>query len=238
MLPLNQIINDDCLEVINKFPDNCIDAVITDPPFGIGLEYNGVKENCDNPVDYWNWLKHIIRELERVIKEGGFIAIWQSNKYFKYMWDWFGADINIIIVAHNFSQIHSGAFRNSYDIVITKYKGKPILPEYRETSRDFFVADTATVIAKAKNNIERNHPCPRPLDAVEYLVKNFVVERGIVLDPFLGSGTTAVACEKLGRKWIGIEVDSDYCDLSKKRIKPWINQTRFSVFKEQKNYLG
>lgn len=64
-----------------------------------------------------------------------------------------------------------------------------------------------------------NHPTVKPVALMEYLIKLVTVNGGVVLDPFLGSGTTAVACEKLGRRWIGIEISKEYCDIAVKRIK-------------------
>ena len=65
---------------------------------------------------------------------------------------------------------------------------------------------------------EKDHPCPKPLGLWEKLINLFSEEGDTILDPFLGSGTTAVACERLGRNWIGIEIDADYCKIAEKRI--------------------
>ena len=74
--------------------------------------------------------------------------------------------------------------------------------------------DTPEAKAKKKAKYEENHS-----------------EAGdIILDPFLGSGTTAVACEKLQRRWIGIEISKEYYEIAKKQIEPWINQTRINAF--------
>jgi len=71
-----------------------------------------------------------------------------------------------------------------------------------------------------------NHPTVKPIKLMEYLVKLVSKEGSTVLDPFLGSGTTAIACEKLGRKWIGIEREEDYIKIAKARLKPFIEQTK------------
>jgi DNA modification methylase len=84
-------------------------------------------------------------------------------------------------------------------------------------SRDFFVANTAPVIARP-GNIEKAHPCPRPLDLITHLVGQWVRPETICLDPFMGSGTTGVACAQLGRKFIGIEIERKYFDIACERI--------------------
>ena len=63
------------------------------------------------------------------------------------------------------------------------------------------------------------HPCMKPLNIIERLVQTYSREGDIVLDCFMGSGQTAIACERLGRQWIGIERDADYCKLAERRIK-------------------
>ena len=101
----NMIICGNSLEVLKTFPSEFVDAVVIDPPFGIGKNYCGGKELFDNPEDYWKWLQPIYVEHLRCLKPGGFVAIWQTQKYFPYFWDWFGKDIHIYIGAKNFVQI-------------------------------------------------------------------------------------------------------------------------------------
>jgi site-specific DNA-methyltransferase (adenine-specific)/modification methylase len=85
-------------------------------------------------------------------------------------------------------------------------------------TRDFHIANTAPVIGQA-SNIERGHPCPRPLDQVTHIINQWVRPNSICLDPFMGSGTTGVAAIQLGRKFIGIEREPKYFDIACKRIE-------------------
>ena len=64
-----------------------------------------------------------------------------------------------------------------------------------------------------------DHPSPKPLDFMLKLIKRFTEAGDTVIDPFMGSGTTALVCERLQRRWIGIELSRDYCDLIKQRIE-------------------
>ena len=81
--------------------------------------------------------------------------------------------------------------------------------------RDYVAVGTGKV-DKSKDNI---HPAQYPPELVEWIVKLLCPEDGLVLDPFVGSGTTAVACKKLGRKFVGIEVDPDYCEVARNRLQ-------------------
>ena len=209
----------DALEFLKQIESNSIDAVIIDPPFGIGFKYQD-KEKNTNPKDYWNFLKPIYEECLRVLKDGGFIAIWQTQLYFKYFWDWFGEDIHIYAGCKNFVQLRKTPINYAYDPVVMKYKlAKELLrPLKPKRNVDFFVSNTAKWVTQ-KDSLARKHPCPRPIDQVEQIIENFVIPKGLVLDCFMGSGTTAIICKKLNRSFIGCDNNQEYVDLANKRLE-------------------
>lgn len=209
-----------CLDLISEIPDSSIDAIVTDPPFGIGYDYNGRKDVANNPEDYIKWFKPILLEFDRVLKPGGFLAIWQSNKYFKYFWDWFGDDIHIYAGCKNFVQLCKIPINSAFDPIIMKYKNgsTPLTPKKVRRNVDYFVAQTGQAILQV-NSPFRDFPCQRPLDQVITILENFVIENGIVLDPFLGSGTILEACEKTNRDCIGFEIDTRWEWMYPKRLK-------------------
>ena len=210
------IIHGDCVEKLKCFKDKSIDAVITDPPFGIGFKYNQHKDH-QTAEEYWAWFGPIYQEILRVTKDGGLIAIWQTQLNFKYFWNWFGDDIHIYIGAKNFVQLRKTPINYGYDPIVMKYKsGTPLSPLKPKRNIDFFVANPAKFVTE-KNSLAKQHPCPRPIDQVTQIVENFSI--GTVLDPFMGSGTTGVACKNLGREFIGIEIDKTYFKLAQQRMK-------------------
>ena len=75
-----------------------------------------------------------------------------------------------------------------------------------------------------KHKEKRYHPTQKPIFVIKNLIERFSEPKDIILDSFLGSGTTGVACEKLGRRWIGIEISEKYCEIAKKRIRAEANQ--------------
>lgn len=212
----------DCLgpEGLPTLPDASVDAVVTDPPFGIGQTYGGVREEAADPDTYWRWFRPYYTEMLRVLRPGGFFACWQTQLYFRYFWDWFGDDIHIYCAAKNFVQMRPTAINYAYDPVIMFYKpGESLLrPRKPLRSVDFFVANTAPLVSDA-NRPEKAHPCPRPLDQVMEIVENFTLPGGLVLDPFLGSGTTAEACYRLGRRCKGFELKSEYVEIAVSRLR-------------------
>jgi DNA modification methylase len=214
------LLQGDCLDILPTLDAGSVDAIVTDPPFGIGFLYGDSKEQASNPEDYWAWLQPRYDRALQCLKPGGFVAVWQTQLYFPYLWEWFGDGIHVYCAAKNFVQIRPTPINYAYDPVVMFYKpgADPLRPAKPKRSVDFFVANSAAVISD-KNRIEKGHPCPRPLDQVREILDNFVIEGGIVLDPFLGSGTTAKGCLQTGRRCIGIEIEPRYIAIIKRRVK-------------------
>jgi DNA modification methylase len=209
----------DCLDVMRSMSDGCVDAVVMDPPFGIGFDYSGTKEVASTPDEYWAWLGPHYAEALRCLKPGGFIAVWQAALNFRHFWEWFGTDIRIYAACKNFVQIRKTPINYAFDPVVMRYKAGdiPRRPAKPKRSVDFFVANTAAVVSD-KTRIEKGHPCPRPLDQVREIVSNFTIPGGVILDPFMGSGTGALACLETGRSFIGIENHEPYFAIAERRI--------------------
>ncbi len=210
------IYHGDCREILPQLNVKA-DALITDPPFGIGFTYQEVEKH-NNPESYWHWLKPIYESCLTKLNLGAFIAIWQAQLYFKHFWEWFGDGIHIYIGAKNFVQLRKTAIQYGYDPIVVKYKNgaSPLRPEKPSRNIDFFVSNTAKWVTQTESII-RQHPCPRPLDQVIQLIENFVILSGLILDPFLGSGTTCFCAKKLNRRCIGIEIEEKYCDIAARR---------------------
>lgn len=208
----------DAAEWVPTLPSESVDALVTDPPFGIGFDYGGRREAACSAEDYWRWLGPLYREALRCVRPGGFVAVWQSQLYFRRLWDWFGEGIHVYAACKNFVQLRPTPINHGYDPVVVFYKpgAKPLAPEGWWRNLDFYVANTSDMRTRTDT---RWHPCPRPPDQVRELLENFVVEGGLVLDPFAGSGTAALACLQTGRRFVGCEVRPDYHGLASRRIE-------------------
>ena len=201
----------DCLEILPTLGK--VDAVVTDPPYGIGFKY---ASHDDTPEGYGVWLWSILEEAERHCSEGAPVFVWQAMLNVRRFHQWFPREWRLFAAAKNFVQIRPTAMQFAYDPVVVWWSpGKPWSAGTQ--SRDFHIANTASVIADT-SNIERGHPCPRPLDQVTHVIEQWCRHGSTALDPFMGSGTTGVACAKLGRRFIGIEIDPGYFDIACKRI--------------------
>lgn len=211
----------DCIEVLPHLSK--VDAVVTDPPYGIGFKY---ASHDDSPEGYGEWLWSVIEKCEQILSDGGPVFVFQAMLNVRHFSNWFPREFRIYAAAKNFVQMRPVAMQYSFDPVIVWWKGKPSFSA-GTANKDFYIADTASVISN-KSNIEKGHPCPRPLDCMCHIVEQWA--QGTILDPFMGSGTTGVACVNLGRKFIGIEKEPKYFEIAVKRIERALSEERSSLF--------
>ena len=214
----------DCRDVLPTL--GTVDAVVTDPPFGVGFKY---ATHDDRPEAYAGgygvWLWDILESAEKICQPGAPIFVWQSGPHIRHFGEWFPRNWRLFVAAKNFVQMRPTAMQYAYDPVVTWWKEGAKPWSAGTASRDFHVANTAPVVATPKN-IERGHPCPRPVDQVSHILEQWVAPKSIVLDPFTGSGTTGVAAVQSGRGFIGCEIDPDYFDIACRRIEEAYKQPR------------
>lgn len=222
------VLNTDSLQFMRSLPDGSVDAIITDPPYGISKQYAGGKEVGKDAASYWAWYEPFYREIERVVKPGGLIAMWQTQLYFRHFWDWYGDDIHIYAGAKNFIQIRQVDIQYAYDPIVMRFKpgAKALRLKKPRRSFDFFVANTAKHLGPRKNKYLRGHPCPRPLDQCVEIVENFTLPNAVILDPFAGAGTIGVAALQAGRRYIGVEIAEQYAEAC---ARPWLLETENSL---------
>ncbi len=205
---INKIICGDCLELIKFIPDNSIDTIITDPPYG--LNKDGVQNDTDLNIFY-----SILPECNRVLKNDGFFGTFFSTKFlpllfknnpFSYFWQ--------IILYCPEGSVKSPIGYTKYMSCLIFKKGKP---KITELNKDIFTDTPGKMIEPEEGYID--HPTPKPKHFIKEILKMFTKENDLILDPFIGSGTTAVACLQLHRRFIGFEIESKYYKLSLERIR-------------------
>ena len=203
---INQIITGDCLEVMKDIPDKSIDLVLTDPPYGAGREF----ENDDGtPVKF---LKKVFKELYRVCKpDCFFMHDWARQRILsipEFIGEWDFLDLLAVTQENTMSFCRVG-----YDVFQIKClygKGKP-----KVVRRAWNLYKTARV-ARAEKFI---HPTMKQIDVYKRQIVQFSKPNDLILDPFLGSGTTALACRELDRRFIGIEKEPKYVAIAKERLR-------------------
>lgn len=206
------IYHGDCRDVLPLL-SGPFDAVVTDPPYGIGFKY---ESHDDTPDGYAAFVWSVVESCERVCRPGAAVFVWQAMLNVRRFHEWFPRDWRIFSAAKSFVQMRPTAMQYAFDPVLVWWvPGAP--PWSAGTStRDWHVANNAGIISQ--KNWEKEHPCPRPLDQVSHIIAQWVPPGGIVLDPFMGSGTTAVAAKRQGRKAVCIEIEERYCEIAAKRL--------------------
>ena len=202
------IYHGDCREILPTLGK--VDLVLTDPPYGVSYKKSGEEYMIGDTV---NLIPYFLPLARRVLKPDGAIYMFSSttklvdtlpvfNTYFKLH--------SIIIWDKRIGQIprQLSHYKLRYEPILYGSKGLHRLNGYAD---DVFQCD----IPRGKKRV---HPTQKPIEIVEYIVGNSAKETSIVLDPFLGSGTTAVACIHLNRKCIGIEIEEKYCSIAAKRL--------------------
>lgn len=205
---LNTIQNIDCLEGMKLLPDNSIDLIFTDPPYG--LNKIGIKN--DNNLDLFY---SILPDSRRVLKDSAFLITFFSTKFlpdifknnpFQYFW-------NFVLYCPNGRVMSPIGFTKYMSCVVFK-KGNP---KIIKKGKDIFTDTPGKMVEPDEGFI--NHPTPKPKTFIKELLVMFSKENDIVLDPFIGSGSTAVACKQLKRNYIGFEISPEYCKLAINRLK-------------------
>ena len=229
-----QLYYGDCLEVMKDIPDKSVDMILCDLPYGT------TRNKWDTVID----LDLLWSQYERIIKDNGAIVLfaqvpfnivlgYSNLKLLKYEWIW----------EKEQGTGHLNAKKmplKSHENIMVFYKKPPTYnPQMREgkpytcKSGDWSSNYGAQVNVLTVNNGERYpitvlkfnrnkqklHPTQKPVELLEYLIKTYTNEGELVLDNCMGSGSTGVACVNTGRKFIGIEIDKKYFDISKQRIE-------------------
>ena len=204
----NRFIHGDCIKVMKDFPNNSIDLIITDPPYGdnVGYGWNNKKiKNNENPLI--NCLALV--ECYRVLRRNRSLYLFTNWKHYPFLTEFilrytkFKIRHLIVWKKHNFGL--GWAFRHQYELVLVLEKGKP---KYNLTN--FSDVQTASHI----NHDKTNHPHQKPIDLIMRIIEHSSKEGDVVLDPFAGSGAICKAAEKLRRKWLGVEIDARWVNNS------------------------
>jgi DNA modification methylase len=205
----------DCLEILPQI--EAADALVTDPPYGIGFDYG--EGHKDDPEQYEAMMKAVLAECARIVGDGP-CFVWQGMPQCHQWHRWFPAPFRILAACKGFVQYRPTAIQWSFDPVI--FWGKPPCAPSVYV-KDWHLQSKAPFGA---NRQRIDHPCPRPLEQTEYVVSLASLPGHVVLDPFMGSGTTGVAAVRNGRRFIGIEKDPKHFESARKRIEDAEQQGR------------
>ena len=255
--------NGDCLEIMKQIPDDSVDFICCDLPYGT--------TNCswDSVIPF----DKLWEQYNRIAKDKAAIALFGSEpfssylrmsniKNYKYDWIWNKKSAANILIAKyqplkicETISIFCKTSSNYYPILTQT--GRDITREKPVEQKSDLISGikSGKFIKSSKNkkgterypkniieisNADRNnslHPTQKPVELLEYLVKTYTKEGDVVLDNCMGSGTTGVACRNLNRNFIGIELDKKYFEICKKRIENGWKVKKSDLIKEQEKQL-
>jgi site-specific DNA-methyltransferase (adenine-specific) len=246
-LPLDQVIVGDCIEVMNRLPERCVELVFADPPYNLQLQQELYRPNLtrvDAVDDEWDkfesfevydqfttaWLtaaRRVLKDTGTLWVIGTYHNIFRIGKILQDLGFWILNDIAWIKVnpMPNFRGVR---FTNAHETLIwaQKHKGKPYTFNYTDLKalnddlqmRSDWYIPLCTGKERLRVNGAKAHATQKPEALLMRVLLATTKPGDVVLDPFLGTGTTAVVAKRLGRRWIGIERDPQYAALAEQRI--------------------
>lgn len=235
-----KLIHGDCLNQMNKIPNESIDMILVDPPYGT----TRCKWDSVIPLEpMWSMINRITKKDSPIIifasQPFTTTLIGSNLKIFKYCWAWdkvnkFSGHLNAkkqplriledIVVFYRkqptynpqmvegkpYTAISSGRKSDNY--------GKQIDAVKTVNTGKYYPKNILSIKGDERGTVGRLHPTQKPVGLMEYLIKTYTNEGDNVLDFAMGSGTTGVACKKLNRNFIGIELDKEYFKIADSRI--------------------
>jgi DNA modification methylase len=184
------LIQDDCLNVLKKMEDKSIDLILTDPPYGIGISKNPFRQKFEKK-EWDNFIptKEYFDEIFRVSKQQ---IIWGGNYFSEHM-----PPSRCFYI---WDKVQPEKFSSAMVEMAWVSKQSP-----------------AKMFKQRVVSFKKYHPTTKPINLMEWCL-NFFPDAQNILDPFMGSGSTGVACKNLGRNFIGIELDKEYFKIAQTRI--------------------
>lgn len=197
-------------------PDKSIDLILTDPPYGMSYQSSWRTEQFARIAQdlTLEWVEPCFAEIYRVLKPDTH-AYFFCNEYcmaeFREALERAGFDLKRMLVwvknSHTSGDLE-GDYGNQTEYILFAHKGRRLLNGKRDTN-----------IIKLARVAELEHPTQKPVQIVQYLLEKSSAAGELILDPFMGSWTTARACKDLGRDFIGFELEEDYCKVGEERLR-------------------
>lgn len=239
-MEINKIYCGDCLKVMKAIPNNSIDMILCDLPYGTTV----CKWDMVIPLEsLWKQYKRIIKDNSAIVLTASqpftSMLVMSNLKMFKYCWVW----DKVRAVGKHVSKIQP--MQRTEDVVIfgngkitynpqliprkkiriggkeygrTSIIGGKITGKNKNKIYTHYQPTNILIISNASNK-NRFHPTQKPITLFEYLIKTYTNKGDLVLDNCAGSGTTGVACKNLGRDYILIEKKEEYYEIAKKRLE-------------------
>ena len=232
-----ELYHGDALQVLKDIPDNSVDLLLTDPPYNISQKHNKKLKIRRKPIklnfgdwdffseeDFYKFTSDWFGEAVKKLKPNGSVVVFFSMERIGYftipingLFVKNGIKFKTIVVWHKNNpvpQFFKNGFISSNELIVVGTKGTSIIKNYlgHTQMQNFFTTNVTS------NYKVTDHPTEKPESLVRWLIRILTNKDDVILDPFLGSGTTMVSALKEGRSCIGIEKDEKYINTIKKRM--------------------
>lgn len=243
----DSILQGDCFELMKQIPDNSIDLILTDPPYGINYKlgiskkksriFDKIKNDAPGDIDF----KVFFQECHRVLKPKGSLYMFgrfdflarisadfkQSDLRFMHDFLWLKGDM---------ASGNVGIFGVTHELLLGFSKGSPRKSEVIIIDGNEKRRSKASYYGKLSKKEYYGHPTQKPVGLCSYIIENRTKAGEIVLDPFAGAGSTCVAAKVVNRRFIGMELDEKYADITRERLE---DEPHLEMYREQigKGYI-
>ena len=246
-LPLNRIFVGDAIKAMKKLPEASIDLVVADPPYALGKDFGNSSDKMD-PEEFLSWTDEWTTAVNRLLKPSGSMYVFCTWQYSPEIFTMLKKNfimVNEIIwdrrvpsmggTTRRFTSVHDniGFFaktskyffdidpvRIPYDAETKKARSRSIFEGSKWLEVGYNPKDLWSVSRLHRLHGEReDHPTQKPLEIIERMILSSCPPNGVVLDPFMGTGTTAEACVRHDRNYLGYDLNPEYVQIAKTRIK-------------------
>ena len=241
-----ELLNRDFLTEAARLPDASIDLIVADPPYGLGKDYGNDSDKRSGD-EHLAWTREWLELAVAKLKPSGSLYVFCTWQYAPEIFSFLKTKltmINEIIwdrrvpsmggTTRRFTSVHDniGFFavskayyfdldpvRIPYDAETKKARSRKLFEGSKWLEMGYNPKDVWSVSRLHRQHAERvDHPTQKPLEIIERMVLASCPPGGRVLDPFMGSGTTAVACARQGRDFVGYEINESYCAIARERV--------------------
>ena len=244
----NRIYNEDCLDTLERMEDSLLDLTVTSPPYNVSLDYNTYDDNKKHD-DYIEWLSEIFSMIYLKTKVGGRCVInigdgkngsVPTHSDIIQMMKEIGW-IPMTTIIWDKCQTHSrtawGSYKSpscpsfptpfEYILVFCKETRKLQWEGETDLTNNEFVRNSLAIWKFGTEHLqELGHPAAFPVELPKRCIRMFAYKNSLIYDPFMGSGTTAIAAYQYECRFIGSEISEEYCKIAESRIRPLLEQEK------------
>lgn len=210
---INEVVVGDCMELMRKMPDKCIDLVLTDPPYNAKREY--ANDNLEEE-EYTIFTNNYLSECKRLLKDDANLVVIIGVKYQKPIIEWLFKNLNYcweFVWWKSNGMLNGKATFSKFEKVLWFSTGGGKHNRLKEVATDVWNIP----IEVQANNF--GHPTPKNIKGIKKIIQLLSNKDDLIFDPFMGSWTAGRACKDLGRNFIGAELSEEYCKIGENRLR-------------------